>query len=125
MNKRSGLPLIWFMVCTLAAVTGRAELVLTNYTAAHPLKILAIGDSITDDSSINGAWRFYLSPLLNTNGYVFTNLGRWSSFTGPGFTQVHHEGMDSAVIGAPGLAGPTHGYPAAQNYTLLTVADAL
>ena len=113
------------MVSALAAVTARAELVLTNYTAAHPLKVLASGDSITDDSVVNGAWRAYLEPLLVTNGYVFTNLGRWASTPYTGFTQVHHEGMDGAVIAAPGVSGPTHGYPAASNYALLTLADAL
>ncbi len=113
------------MVCALAGVTARAELVLTNYTAANPLKVLAIGDSITDDSVTNGAWRAFLGKLLVTNGYVFTNLGRWTSMPALGFTQLHHEGMDGAVIAAPGLSGPTHGYPAASNYALLTVADAL
>ena len=73
----------------------------------------------------NGAWRAYLEKLLVTNGYVFTNLGRWASTPAPGFTQVHHEGMDGAVIAAPGLSGPTHGYAVASNYALLTVADAL
>ena len=113
------------MVCVFAAVTARAELMLTNYTAAHPLKVLESGDSITDDSVTNGAWRSYLQKLLVTNGYVFTNLGRWASTPAPGFTQVHHEGMDGAVIAAPGLSGPTHGYPATSNYALLTLADAL
>src|SRR5262249_42101976 len=36
-----------------------------------------------------------------------------------------HEGMDGSVIAAPGLSGPTHGYAAANNYSLLTVSDAL
>lgn len=113
------------MICAFIAVGARAELALTNYTAAHPLKILDSGDSITDDSVVNGAWRAYLEPLLVTNGYAFTNLGRWASVPTPGFTQVHHEGMDGAVIAAPGLSGPTHGYPAASNYALLTLANAL
>jgi lysophospholipase L1-like esterase len=113
------------MVNILTVVTARAELVLTNYTAAHPLKVLESGDSITDDSVTNGAWRSYLQGLLVTNGYAFTNLGRWASIPTTGFTQVHHEGMDSAVIAAPGLGGPTHGYPAASNYALLTLADGL
>ena len=108
----------------LLTVTARAELVLTNYTAAHPLKVLDIGDSITDDSVTNGAWRAYLEPLLVTNGYNFTNLGRWGSVPQPGFTRTNHEGMDGSVIAAPGLSGPTHGYQAASNYSLLTVADA-
>lgn len=129
MKARSLFSLIWFIACALATasftVTARAELVLTNYTTAHPLKVLAIGDSITDDSVVNGAWRALLEPLLVTNGYIFTNIGRWASVPAPGFTQVHHEGMDGAVIAAPGLSGPTHGYPAANNYALLSVADAL
>lgn len=103
----------------------RAELALTNYTAAHPLKVLDSGDSITDDSVTNGAWRAFLQPLLVTNGYAFTNLGRWASVPTAGFTQVHHEGMDGAVIAAPGLSGPTHGYAASNNYALLTLSDAL
>ena len=113
------------MVNALAVVTVRAEIVLTNYTAANPLKVLDSGDSITDDSVVNGAWRSYLEKLLATNGYVFTNLGRWSSTPFTGFTQVHHEGMDGAVIAAPGVSGPTHGYPLASNYAQLTLSDSL
>ncbi len=113
------------MVCMLAAITTRAELMLTNYTAAHPLKVLAIGDSITDDTVTNGAWRGALQNLLFANGYAFTNLGRWASLAVPGFVQVHHEGMDGSVIAPPGLSGPTHGYSAANNYSLLTVSNAL
>lgn len=113
------------MLGVLAAVTARAQLVLTNYTAAHPLKMLESGDSITDDTVTNGAWRAYLEKLLLTNGYAFTNLGRWASTPASGFAQVHHEGMDGAVIAAPGVSGPTHGYPLTSNYALLTLADAL
>jgi lysophospholipase L1-like esterase len=124
-KRGSHFPLTWLVVCAFIAVTARAELALTNYSAAHPLRILASGDSITDDSVTNGAWRAYLGKLLVTNGYVFTNLGRWASSPAEGFTQVHHEGMDGAVIAAPGLSGPTHGYAAANNYALGTLADAL
>jgi lysophospholipase L1-like esterase len=113
------------MACALIAVAARAELVLTNYTAAQPLKVLISGDSITDDSVTNGAWRSYLGRLLATNNYVFTNLGRWLSSPATGFTQVRHEGMDGAVIAAPGLSGPTHGYAKTNNYALLTLAHAL
>jgi lysophospholipase L1-like esterase len=113
------------MLSVLAAVTAHAQLTLSHYTATDPLKILESGDSITDDTVTNGAWRSYLQGLLVTNGYAFTNLGRWASYGTPGFTQVHHEGMDGAVIGAPGLSGPTHGYPLASNYALLTLSDAL
>ncbi|HEX3628377.1 MAG TPA: GDSL-type esterase/lipase family protein [Verrucomicrobiae bacterium] len=125
MKRRSYLPLISVIVSALAAVTARAELVFTNYTSVHPLKMLESGDSITDDSATNGAWRSFLQGLLVTNGYVFTNLGRWASTPTAGFTQVHHEGMDGAVIAAPGLSGPTHGYPAGSNYAQLTLADGL
>jgi lysophospholipase L1-like esterase len=125
MKRRSCLPLIWLMVSALAAITGRAELVLTNYTAANPLKVLPSGDSITDDTVYNGAWRYYLEKLLETNGYTFTNIGRWQSTPFIGFTQIDHEGMDGAVIAAPGVSGPTHGYPLTSNYAQLTLSDAL
>ncbi len=78
MNRRSRFPLIWIMVSVFVTVTARAELVLTNYTTANPLKVLESGDSITDDTVTNGAWRAYLETLLEANGYAFTNLGRWS-----------------------------------------------
>ena len=111
-------------VLVLAGTAVRGDLVLTNYTAARPLKVMAVGDSITDDCSINGAWRLYLQPLLQTNGYAFTNVGRWvSTATGP-FTETRHEGICGAVIGFPGMFG-YHGYPTASNYALGTVADAL
>jgi hypothetical protein len=97
-------PYLWLgLVCALASTALRADLALTNYTASRPLKVMASGDSITDDSSINGAWRSYLQPLLQTNGYTFTNLGRWISTTTPTFTLTRHEGMDGAVIAYPGL----------------------
>ena len=67
---------------------------------------------------------FILEPLLVTNGYNFTNMGRWGSVPQTGFTRTNHEGMDGSVIAAPGLSGPTHGYAAASNYTLLTLPDA-
>jgi len=119
-------PYLWLvLVCALGGTALRGDLVLTNYTASGPLKVMASGDSITDDSSINGAWRSYLQPLLQTNGYTFTNLGRWLSTTTPTFTLTRHEGMDGAVIAYPGVSGPTHGYPASSNYTLLTLAQAL
>jgi lysophospholipase L1-like esterase len=108
----------------LAGTALRADLVLTNYSAARPLKVLASGDSITDDSSINGAWRSYLQPLLQTNGYTYTNLGRWVSTATPTFTLTRHEGMDGAVIAYPGVS-PAHGYPTSSNYTLLSLAQAL
>jgi hypothetical protein len=108
----------------VAGTTVRGELVLTNYSASRPLKVMASGDSITDDSSINGAWRSYLQPLLQQNGYTFTNLGRWISTTTPTFTLTRHEGMDGAVIAFPGVS-PAHGYITSANCARLTLADAL
>lgn len=108
----------------LAAGTAKGELLLTNYTANKPLKIMPIGDSITDDCAINGAWRLYLQPLLETNGYAFTNVGRWTSSATSTFTKIRHEGICGAVIAYPGMFG-WHGYPTASNYALKTVADAL
>jgi lysophospholipase L1-like esterase len=118
------LTCLWLAaVCALAGSTLRAELVLTNYTATNLLKVMPIGDSITDDCAINGAWRLYLQPLLQNNGYAFTNLGRWASSPGS-FTKVRHEGICGAVIAFPGMFS-YHTYPVQSNYALKTVADAL
>src|SRR5260370_78020 len=88
-------PCLWLALAfTLAGSALQADLLLTNYSASRPLKIMASGDSITDDSSINGAWRSYLQPLLQQKGYTFTNLGRWLSTSTPTFTLTRHEGMD-------------------------------
>src|ERR1041384_2783029 len=92
---------IWMLTGTAA----RGELRLSNYTASNPLKIMPVGDSITDDCAINGAWRLYLQPLLQTNGYAFTNLGRWLSSSSPTFTKTRHEGICGAVIAFPGMFG--------------------
>jgi lysophospholipase L1-like esterase len=116
------------IVCSLLLgwqVTANAELVLTNFSASRPLKIMGIGDSITDDCSINGAWRLYLQPLLQTNGYPFTFVGRQSSAAvAPSFTKVKHEGYCGAVIAPPGVFA-VHSYTATNAYLLKIVADAL
>jgi hypothetical protein len=67
-----------------ALMSARGELVLANFSAANPIKIMAVGDSITDDCFFNGAWRQYLQPLLDANGYPFT-------FCGPGTLRAIRE----------------------------------
>lgn len=109
----------------LAAVTmTRAELVLANYGGTNLMKIMPVGDSITDDCSTNGAWRLYLQPLLETNGFAFTNTGRNASSIAPGFTKRRHEGYCGAVIAAPGYFG-AYSYAATDNYLQRIVPDAL
>lgn len=105
-------------------VSIRAELILADYSASKPVKIMAIGDSITDDCSINGAWRFYLQPLLETNGYPFRFVGRQASTPVRSFTKVNHEGYCGAVIAPPGVFA-VHGYSTTDAYLLRIVADAL
>lgn len=109
-----------------AVFHARGDLVLTNFSTTNLLKIMATGDSITDDCSINGAWRQYLQPLLETNGYPFTFVGRYSSTPSATFTKVQHEGICGAVVAAPGLmTTAVHGYPGPDTYLQLTVMDAL
>lgn len=96
----------WVLLCLLLAMPGpmaRGELVLTDFSPTNRLKIMPVGDSITDDCSINGAWRLYLQPLLETNGLAFTNTGRLQSSPATGFTQRRHEGYCGSVIGPPGV----------------------
>lgn len=123
--ERSFSPFLCLLLfCLLASTSLRADLVLTNYTATNRLRIMPVGDSITDDCAINGAWRIYLQPVLLTNGYAFTNLGRWVSVAIGGFTNNHHEGICGAVIAYPGMFS-AHNYPSQSNYAVKTVADAL
>lgn len=131
--KRSQLPghwhgwLVWLICLWLFAGTSlRGDLVLTNFNASTPLKVMAVGDSITDDCSINGAWRQYLQPLLETNGYPFTFLGRFNSTSSGTFTKVNHEGICGAVIAAPGLmTTPVHNYAGPDTYIQKTLMDGL
>jgi lysophospholipase L1-like esterase len=118
---------VWLSCLWLLAGTNlRGELALTNFSAANPLKVMAVGDSITDDCSIIGAWRQYLQPLLQTNGYPFTFLGRFSSTASGTFTKVKHEGICGAVIAAPGMmTTPVHGYAGADTYIQKTLMDGL
>jgi lysophospholipase L1-like esterase len=102
----------------------RADLVLTNYSSTNLLKVMAVGDSITDDCSVNGAWRAPLQPLLETNGFPFTFTGRQASAPSAGFSKVRHEGYCGAVIAPPGVF-PAHQYSDVNNYLQKIVPDAL
>jgi lysophospholipase L1-like esterase len=116
---------VWCAILLLGVLTSaHSELVLTNFTVAKPLKIMPIGDSITDDCSVNGAWRLYLQPLLETNGFPFTFTGRQISSGTPGFTKTHHEGYCGSVIAPPGVFA-VHGYSTTDAYLLKIVADAM
>ena len=103
----------------------RGQLVLANFSAANPVKIMAVGDSITDDCVFNGAWRQYLQPLLDANGYPFTFVGRNQSAPSGSFTKTQHEGYCGAVVAPPGvMTSPVHGYAGTNVYLLKIVADA-
>jgi lysophospholipase L1-like esterase len=115
-------------LCILAltlALRSSAELILTNYSLGKPLKVMSIGDSITDDCVYNGAWRAPLQPLLEGSGINFTNVGRYYSTAQSGFTKLRHEGFCGSVIAAPGMFGPVHGYASQDNYLLRTERDGL
>ena len=123
---RSRVSLMLCLAALCAGFQARGDLVLTNFSTTNLLKIMAVGDSITDDCSINGAWRQYLQPLLETNGYPFTFVGRYSSIPSGAFTKVRHEGICGAVIAAPGLMTTTvHNYSGPNTYLQLTLMDAL
>jgi len=110
----------------LAATTmwTRADVVLANFSPARPLKIMAVGDSITDDCFGNGAYRLYLQPLLESNGYAFTFVGRNVSAAAPGFTQRRHEGYCGVPIAPPACYG-VHDYSGTDACLEKIVPDAL
>lgn len=96
----------------------------SDFDSARPIKVMAVGDSITDDCVVPGSWRQPLQPLLETNGFQFTFIGRQTSASAPGFTKLKHEGYCGAVVAAPGLFG-AHQYSDSQNYLHKVVPEAL
>jgi lysophospholipase L1-like esterase len=103
----------------------RGDLVVADFSTNNPIKVMAVGDSITDDCSVSGAWRRYLQPLLDTNNFPYVAVGRNSVFPLPGgFTKTRHEGYCGAVIAPPG-AFAAYSYPATDNYLQKIVKDAL
>jgi hypothetical protein len=113
-----------FAVTVFLGVAARGQLVLDTYSSSNLVKIMPVGDSITDDCEVNGAWRAPLQPLLQTNGFPFTFVGRQSSSPITGFTKVNHEGYCGAVVAPPGVFG-AHQYSTLQNYLQKVVPDAL
>lgn len=109
----------------LVWLPARGELVLSHYSSANPIKAMFIGDSITDDCVLDGAWRKYLQPLLVTNGIPYLAQGRNVSFPTAGFSNNRHEGYCGTVIAPPGVYGPVHGYNPADAYLLRIVSDTL
>lgn len=105
-------------------MSARGDLILTNYSASKLIKIMPVGDSITDDCETPGAWRQYLQPLLQNAGFPFTFVGRQSSTPVGTFTKVHHEGYCGAVIAPPGYYG-AHGYSDTDGNLLRIMPDSL
>jgi lysophospholipase L1-like esterase len=118
-----------YVFCALllgAFTSARGEIVLANYSSNNPVKIMCIGDSITDDCEFNGAWRAYLQPLLDNAGYPFTFVGRnHSSANPPTFTKTAHEGYCGSVIAPPGVTTAVYGYAGTNVDLQFIVPDAL
>jgi lysophospholipase L1-like esterase len=112
---------LWLLAVTLNA---QGELVVANFSATKPMKVMLVGDSITDDCVTNGAWRAPLQPLLETNGFFFTNMGRLTSSGYTGFTKRKHEGYCGSVIGPPGVFA-VYSYNTQDNYLQKIIPDAL
>jgi lysophospholipase L1-like esterase len=102
----------------------QGELASEDFSATNPMKIMPVGDSITDDCVTNGAWRLFLQPLLVTNGIAFTNTGRLLSAGYAGFTQRRHEGYCGSVIGPPGVFA-VYNYNTTDAHLQRIVRDAL
>ena len=114
--------ILWVAVTTIAM----GQIQLGDYNAKHPLKIMAVGDSITDDCSYNGGWRQFLQPLLQSNGYSFNFVGRQASAPSGLFTQTRHEGYCGSVIAAPGVVNfVVHNYTGMNVYLQKIIADTL
>ncbi len=114
------------ILLTMMTASARADLAVTNFSAAHPIKIMPVGDSITDDCEVQYAWRQYLQQYLDSNSVPFVFVGRQVSTPPRGslFTKTNHEGYCGTVIAPPGVYGPVHNYSEAQSYLEKIVPDA-
>src|SRR5690242_4673750 len=83
---------LFAMLTLAAALNSYGELQLSDYSVSNPIRIMPVGDSITDDCVLNGAWRKPLQTLLETNNFPFTFVGRQTSGANVGFTKRQHEG---------------------------------
>jgi lysophospholipase L1-like esterase len=124
MILRSGRSFLSCLLTLGVLAAARGELALTNFSASKPIKIMPVGDSITDDCMTNGAWRAPLQTLLDTNGILFTNVGRVLSSAHAGFSKVKHEGCCGSVIGPPGVFA-VYNYSTTDAYLQKIVRDAL
>jgi hypothetical protein len=95
----------------------RGQLVLTNFSATHPVNVMFIGDSITDDCQTVGAWRSFIQPILDTNNFPWRAVGRWLSpltqsgiYTNFPATKALYEAYCGITIAAPGVTSGQHGY---------------
>ncbi len=124
MQQSLGRGTLFALAWIVVLATAHSELALSDFSAAHPLKIMPVGDSITDDCVINGAWRAPLQPLLEASGIAFTNVGRLTSAGFTGFTQRRHEGYCGSVIAWPGVFA-VYNYSTTNAYLQKIVSDAL
>jgi len=72
---------------------GGGQLVLTNFSATHPINVMFVGDSITDDCQTDGAWRSDIQRILDTNNFPWRAVGRWAS-------PVNSTNVNSATFGS-------------------------
>jgi len=105
----------------------RGQIVIDDFSPAHPVKIMYVGDSVTDDCVHSNAWRFYLEQILRTNSFPFVAVGRQVSPPFPGFTNRLYEAYCGAVIAKPGVTETAfvHGYAGTNVYLDNCIADAL
>jgi len=119
-----------FAVVVLVMLTGRlltyGQLVVSDFSPAHPIKIMYIGDSVTDSCVHSNSWRIYLEQILATNNFPFSAVGRYASPPFPNFTNRLFEAFCGAVIARPGVTETAfvHGYPGTNVYLDNCIADA-
>ena len=103
------------------------QLVVDDFSPAHPIKVMYIGDSVTDSCVHSNSWRIYLEQILATNNFPFSAVGRYASPPFLNFTNRLFEAFCGAVIAKPGLTetASVHGYPGTNVYLNNCIYDAL
>lgn len=130
MKRQTPVFLFACLIVGLAMLAGwlpaYGQLVVDNFSRAHPIKIMYIGDSVTDSCVHSNSWRIYLEQILGTNDFPFAAVGRQASPPFVNFTNRLFEAYCGAVIAKPGVTETAfvHGYAGTNVYLDGIIPDA-
>jgi len=91
-----------FCLFALITLSARGEFVLANYVGTNLIKIMSVGDSITDRLRHQRRVASAGPATADSGGLPSPMLARLTSGASAGFTKRKHEGYCGSVVAPPG-----------------------